>query len=131
MNTVTATKNIQNTQTDFLPLQGTDYVEFYVGNAKQAAHFYKTGSYISLLLHWAICSDLDFLWRLKERTKPISAIIPVMIKDACIPSNIEWLGLTAWEDLVATLITDTMSAVPIEAPTMRTVLLIAVPCGIK
>ncbi|MBC7722078.1 MAG: 4-hydroxyphenylpyruvate dioxygenase [Pedobacter sp.] len=29
-------------QPDFLPLQGTDYVEFYVGNAKQAAHFYKT-----------------------------------------------------------------------------------------
>src|SRR5436190_8640880 len=28
--------------TDFLPLHGTDYVEFYVGNAKQAAHFYKT-----------------------------------------------------------------------------------------
>ncbi|MBS1579555.1 MAG: 4-hydroxyphenylpyruvate dioxygenase [Bacteroidetes bacterium] len=31
-----------NTTTDFLPLEGTDYVEFYVGNAKQAAHFYKT-----------------------------------------------------------------------------------------
>jgi 4-hydroxyphenylpyruvate dioxygenase len=28
--------------TDFLPLNGTDYVEFYVGNAKQAAHYYKT-----------------------------------------------------------------------------------------
>jgi len=27
---------------DFLPLLGTDYVEFYVGNAKQTAHFYKT-----------------------------------------------------------------------------------------
>ena len=27
---------------DFLPINGTDYVEFYVGNAKQAAHFYKT-----------------------------------------------------------------------------------------
>jgi 4-hydroxyphenylpyruvate dioxygenase len=27
---------------DFLPLNGTDYIEFYVGNAKQAAHFYKT-----------------------------------------------------------------------------------------
>ncbi|MGH8102099.1 MAG: VOC family protein, partial [Chthoniobacterales bacterium] len=27
---------------DFLPLQGTDYVEFYVGNARQAAHYYKT-----------------------------------------------------------------------------------------
>ena len=29
-------------ETDFLPLLGTDYVEFYVGNAKQAAHYYKT-----------------------------------------------------------------------------------------
>ncbi len=29
-------------QVDFLPLHGTDYVEFYVGNAKQAAHYYKT-----------------------------------------------------------------------------------------
>ncbi|MBN8782855.1 MAG: 4-hydroxyphenylpyruvate dioxygenase [Sphingobacteriales bacterium SCN 48-20] len=27
-------------ETDFLPLEGTDYVEFYVGNAKQAAHYY-------------------------------------------------------------------------------------------
>jgi len=32
----------QQTANDFLPLHGTDYVEFYVGNAKQAAHFYKT-----------------------------------------------------------------------------------------
>lgn len=27
---------------DFLPINGTDYVELIVGNAKQAAHFYKT-----------------------------------------------------------------------------------------
>jgi len=27
---------------DFLPIKGTDHVELYVGNAKQAAHFYKT-----------------------------------------------------------------------------------------
>jgi 4-hydroxyphenylpyruvate dioxygenase len=27
---------------DFLPINGTDYVEFYVGNAKQAAHFYRS-----------------------------------------------------------------------------------------
>src|SRR5258708_34248755 len=26
---------------DFLPLNGTDHVEFYVGNAKQAAYFYR------------------------------------------------------------------------------------------
>src|ERR1700758_1696896 len=27
---------------DFLPINGTDHIELYVGNAKQAAHFYKT-----------------------------------------------------------------------------------------
>lgn len=27
---------------DFLPINGTDYIEFYVGNAKQAAHYYQT-----------------------------------------------------------------------------------------
>jgi 4-hydroxyphenylpyruvate dioxygenase len=40
MSTITAANISSKTQTDFLPLQGTDYVEFYVGNAKQAAHYY-------------------------------------------------------------------------------------------
>ena len=31
-----------NTKEEFLPINGTDYVEFYVGNAKQAAHYYQT-----------------------------------------------------------------------------------------
>ena len=26
---------------DFLPINGTDYIEFYVGNAKQAAYYYQ------------------------------------------------------------------------------------------
>lgn len=42
METLAAKKVALETANDFLPLQGTDYVEFYVGNAKQAAHFYKT-----------------------------------------------------------------------------------------
>jgi 4-hydroxyphenylpyruvate dioxygenase len=33
---------------DFLPLNGTDYVEYYVGNARQAAHFYRTAFGFSL-----------------------------------------------------------------------------------
>ena len=37
-----ASSKKEKTQEDFLPLLGTDYVEFYVGNAKQAAHYYKT-----------------------------------------------------------------------------------------
>ena len=42
MNAVTAEKQTTETNIDFLPLQGTDYVEFYVGNAKQAVHYYIT-----------------------------------------------------------------------------------------
>lgn len=42
MSSISATDSSIDRQTDFLPLQGTDYVEFYVGNAKQAAHYYKT-----------------------------------------------------------------------------------------
>src|SRR4028118_1002280 len=40
MSMATAEKQTTQKDTDFLPLQGTDYVEFYVGNAKQAAHYY-------------------------------------------------------------------------------------------
>jgi len=35
-------KKLFDSAADFLPLLGTDYVELYVGNAKQSAHFYKT-----------------------------------------------------------------------------------------
>ncbi len=41
MSTQTFAEKIAQAQ-DFLPINGTDYVEFYVGNAKQAAHYYKT-----------------------------------------------------------------------------------------
>lgn len=32
----------KDTSQDFMPINGTDYIELYVGNSKQAAHFYKT-----------------------------------------------------------------------------------------
>src|SRR6218665_3703321 len=41
MSTQTFAEKIAKAQ-DFLPINGTDYIEFYVGNAKQAAHYYKT-----------------------------------------------------------------------------------------
>ncbi|MBL0154026.1 MAG: 4-hydroxyphenylpyruvate dioxygenase [Chitinophagaceae bacterium] len=40
MNTILAPDQSLVNANDFLPLEGTDYVEFYVGNAKQAAHYY-------------------------------------------------------------------------------------------
>src|SRR3990170_7267465 len=42
MSTIQAMNPSTEKEIDFLPLQGTDYVELYVGNAKQAAHYYKT-----------------------------------------------------------------------------------------
>jgi 4-hydroxyphenylpyruvate dioxygenase len=41
MNTEQTNEMLPETS-DFLPLHGTDYVELYVGNAKQTAHYYKT-----------------------------------------------------------------------------------------
>ncbi|MDN5200876.1 4-hydroxyphenylpyruvate dioxygenase [Fulvivirgaceae bacterium BMA10] len=40
--TVNKQQNSTEGMEDFLPINGTDYVELYVGNAKQAAHYYKT-----------------------------------------------------------------------------------------
>ena len=42
MSLTLAEKLQNNPGNEFLPLNGTDYIEFYVGNAKQAAHYYKT-----------------------------------------------------------------------------------------
>src|SRR5205809_7605624 len=36
------TKDTPAVQEDFLPLEGTDHIEFYVGYGKQAAHFYQS-----------------------------------------------------------------------------------------
>lgn len=38
----TATLTAPEQQTDTFPINGTDFIEFYVGNAKQAAHFYRS-----------------------------------------------------------------------------------------
>jgi len=39
------------TSTDFLPLKGTDHLEFYVGNARQAAYFYRAAFGMSLVAY--------------------------------------------------------------------------------
>jgi len=38
-------------QQDFLPLNGTDYVEFYVGNARQASYFYRAAFGMKLVAY--------------------------------------------------------------------------------
>lgn len=39
------------TQKDFLPLNGTDYVEFYVGNARQSAYYYRAAFGMKLVAY--------------------------------------------------------------------------------
>ena len=41
----------RNVEKDFLPLNGTDYIEFYVGNAKQAAHYYRSAFGMTLVAY--------------------------------------------------------------------------------
>jgi 4-hydroxyphenylpyruvate dioxygenase len=47
----TLVEHTPETQTDFLPLNGTDHVEFYVGNARQAAYFYRTAFGMKLVAY--------------------------------------------------------------------------------
>src|SRR5208282_6119071 len=44
--TATSSRNV-----DFLPLKGTDHVEFYVGNARQAAYFYRAAFGMQLVAY--------------------------------------------------------------------------------
>jgi 4-hydroxyphenylpyruvate dioxygenase len=47
----TETPAAREMQQDFLPLNGTDYVEFYVGNAKQAAYYYRAAFGMKLVAY--------------------------------------------------------------------------------
>ena len=42
MPTTSQISTASTVEKDFLPINGTDYIELYVGNAKQSAHFYRT-----------------------------------------------------------------------------------------
>ncbi len=44
-------EQVTATQEDFLPIHGTDHVEFYVGNAKQAAYFYRASMGFSIVAY--------------------------------------------------------------------------------
>lgn len=47
----TLTKNRTTTSQDTFPINGTDHIEFYVGNAKQAAHYYQTAFGFTLVAY--------------------------------------------------------------------------------
>ncbi len=47
----TLTKNNTTKQQDLFPINGTDYIEFYVGNAKQAAYYYQSAFGFNLIAY--------------------------------------------------------------------------------
>ena len=47
----TLTQNQAEVQKDTFPINGTDYIEFYVGNAKQSAHYYQTAFGFKLIAY--------------------------------------------------------------------------------
>ncbi len=47
----TLARTEQQALQDFLPLKGTDHIEFYVGNARQAAYFYRAAFGMSLVAY--------------------------------------------------------------------------------
>ena len=51
LTTETYEETIEAKRQDFLPLKGTDYVEFWVGNAKQAAYFYRAAFGMELIAY--------------------------------------------------------------------------------
>jgi len=50
METLSATSS-QSAVTDFLPINGTDFIDVYVGNAKQASYFYRTAFGFELIAY--------------------------------------------------------------------------------
>tara|TARA_B100000497_G_scaffold127992_1_gene172360 strand:+ start:389 stop:1516 length:1128 start_codon:yes stop_codon:yes gene_type:complete len=48
----------ESTPKDIMPINGTDYLELYVGNAKQAAHFYKTAFGFQSLAYAGLATGL-------------------------------------------------------------------------
>ena len=51
MHTMTSPEVLAQPTQDFLPLKGTDFVEFYVGNAKQSAYYYQAAFGFALVAY--------------------------------------------------------------------------------
>lgn len=58
MNTLELEQPVAASPADFLPLNGTDYVELYVGNARQSAHYFQTAFGFQPLAHAGLATGM-------------------------------------------------------------------------
>lgn len=135
MATIKKLKGLQNTEyglkklfseaKDFLPLLGTDYVELYVGNAKQSAHFYKTAFGFQSHAYAGLETGLkDRVSYVLKQDKIILVLTTPLVKDSVINAHLNKHGdgvkvIALWVDDATKTFEDTTKrgAKPFMEPT--------------
>lgn len=85
-------KIIESAQ-DFMPILGTDYVEMYVSNAKQAAHYYKTAFGYQSLAHAGLETgkrDVESYVVVQDKIRLV--LTSPLVKDSVIGKHIDEHG---------------------------------------
>ena len=93
MSTDIINKENQTAVEDFLPLNGTDYIEMYVGNAKQAAHFYQTAMGFQPLAYAGLSTgrkDIDSYVLVQDKIRLV--LTSPVFKDTAIGKEIDRHG---------------------------------------
>lgn len=109
---------------DFLPINGTDYLEFYVGNAKQAVHYYQKGFGFELIAYCGPETGVrDRTSYVLQQGKIRLVLTSSLLADSEISNHIQVHGdgvkvLALWVDDVENSFEQTVSrgAIPVSPP---------------
>lgn len=123
METQTLTQPTVNV--DFLPLNGTDHIEFYCGNAKQSAYYYQVAWGYKLVAYAGPeTGQRDFASYVLEQNKIRLVLTTAMHPDHPIAEHVKKHGdgvkfLSLWVDDAASSFEETVKrgAVPVMEPT--------------
>lgn len=115
----------KQTLTDFLPLNGTDYIEMYVGNARQSAHYYQTAFGFQPVAHAGLATGLRDRESYVVQQGKIRLVLTSPLHDNCeIGRHIDQHGdgvrvVALWVDDAAQAFAETVSrgAKPFLEPT--------------
>lgn len=118
---------IPTDKAEFLPINGTDYIEFYVGNAKQAAHFYKTAFGFQSLAYAGLETGLkDRTSYVLKQDKIILVLTSPLTDESDIAEHIKYHGdgvkvIAFWVDDAEASFNETISrgAEPCFEPTIE------------
>ncbi len=112
---------------DFLPINGTDYIEMYVGNAKQSAHFYRTTFGCELIAYAGLETGVRDRASYVLRQGKIRLVLTTpLLPDSPIADHIRQHGdgvrdIALWVDDATAAFRETTKrgAKPVLAPTVR------------